>query len=67
MVRGGGRCAAWLSPGKGPGRGGQDPEACPCGGEEGYDVTDADHREFVSAGVAAGIAVRFRTLRLPLR
>ena len=60
MVRSGGRCAAWLAPGKGPTGELEDLEASIGGGQEGYDVSDSDHREFVSAGVAAGIAVRTR-------
>lgn len=56
VVRSGGRCAAWVSNTKQ--RRGDEKGAGGFGGDEVFDVTDADHREFVSAGVAAGIAVR---------
>lgn len=51
-----GRCAAWVSGTKR--RRGAEKETFVGSGDESFDITDADHREFVSAGVAAGIAVR---------
>ena len=57
LVRGGGRCAAWLSSVRST-TGEGDREAPPVGADADLDFTDFDHREFVSAGVAAGIAVR---------
>ena len=56
LVRGGGRCAAWLSPVRST-TGEGDREAPPVGADADFDFTDFDHSEFVSAGVAAGIAV----------
>ena len=57
LVRGGGRCAAWLSSVRST-TGEGDHEAPPVSADTDFDLTDFDHREFVSAGVAAGIAVR---------
>ena len=56
VVRNGGRCAAWITNTKR--RRGDEQDAGWACGDQSFDVTDADHREFVSAGVAAGIAVR---------
>ncbi len=61
LVRGGGRCAAWLSSARST-TGEGDREAPPVGADADFDFTDFDHREFVSAGVAAGIAVRVGSL-----
>ncbi len=61
LVRGGGRCAAWLSSVRST-TGEGDREAPPVGADADFDFTDFDHREFVSAGVAAGIAVRVSLL-----
>ena len=53
----GGRWAAWLLPAKST-TGEGDCEATPVGAVDAdFDFSDFDHREFVSAGVAAGIAV----------
>ena len=57
LVRGGGRCAGWLSSVRST-TGEGDREAPPVAADADFDLTDFDHREFVSAGVAAGIAVR---------
>ena len=63
LVRGGGRCAAWLSSVRST-TGEGDREAPPVGADADFDFTDFDHREFVSGGVAAGIAVRAISRRL---
>ena len=57
LVKGGGRFAAWLASAKTT-TGEGDCEAAPVAADADFDFSDFDHREFVSAGVAAGIAVR---------